>query len=141
MTVEPVGYFNVVHAALPHLRAARGSVVAVTSAATMRYAPRDILSAAPKASVNMLTQAIAREEGRQGVRANIVAPGFITAGLGERLLDSVIQERERDAIIRAAALRRIGTANEVAEVVAFLASSKASLVTGQTIAADGGYTA
>ena len=83
----------------------------------MRYAPRDILSAGPKASVNLLTQGIAREEGRNGVRANIVAPGFITAGLGERLLDSVIQEREREAIERAAALRRIGTAEEVAEVV------------------------
>ncbi len=141
MVVEPVGYFNAVRAALPHLRASRGSVVAVTSAATMRYAPRDILSAGPKASVNMLTSAIAREEGRNGVRANIVAPGFISAGLGQHLLDTVVSERERAAIERAAALRRIGTAEEVAEVVAFLASSKASLVTGQTIAADGGYTA
>jgi len=43
--------------------------------------------------------------------------------------------------LRSAALRRIGTAEEVAEVVAFLASSKASLVTGQTVAADGGYSA
>ncbi|NNE86328.1 MAG: SDR family oxidoreductase [Alphaproteobacteria bacterium] len=141
MVVEPVGYFNTVRAALPHLRASRGSVVAVTSAATIRYAPRDILSAAPKASVNILTSAIAREEGRNGVRANIVAPGFISAGLGQHLLDTVVSERERAAIERAAALRRIGTAAEVAEVVAFLASSKASLVTGQTIAADGGYTA
>lgn len=82
MALEPVGYFNVVHATLPHLRNSRGSVVAVTSAATMRYAPRDILSAGPKASVNLLTSAIAREEGRHGVRANIVAPGFISAGLG-----------------------------------------------------------
>jgi NAD(P)-dependent dehydrogenase (short-subunit alcohol dehydrogenase family) len=141
MVVEPVGYFNAVRAALPHLRASRGSVVAVTSAATIRYAPRDILSAAPKASVNILTSAIAREEGRNGVRANIVAPGFISAGLGQHLLDTVVSARERAAIERAAALRRIGTAEEVAEVVAFLASSKASLVTGQTIAADGGYTA
>jgi NAD(P)-dependent dehydrogenase (short-subunit alcohol dehydrogenase family) len=141
MTVEPVGFFNVVHATLPHLRASRGSVVAVTSAATMRYAPRDILSAGPKASVNLLTQGIAREEGRHGVRANVVAPGFITAGLGKRLLDTMISEHERDAIERAAALRRIGTAEEVAEVVVYLASSKASLVTGQIVAADGGYTA
>ena len=81
MTVEPVGYFNVVHATLPHLRTSKGSVVAVTSAATLRYAPRDILSAGPKASVNLLTQAIAREEGRHGVRANIVAPGLSPPGL------------------------------------------------------------
>ncbi|MFT5180221.1 MAG: NAD(P)-dependent dehydrogenase (short-subunit alcohol dehydrogenase family) [Alphaproteobacteria bacterium] len=141
MVVEPVGYFNTVHAALPHLRASRGSVVAVTSAATMRYAPRDILSAAPKASVNLLTSAIAREEGRNGVRANVVAPGFISGGLGQRLLDTVVSEREHEAILRASALRRIGTAEELAEVVVFLASSKASLVTGQIIAADGGYTA
>ncbi len=141
MEVEPVGYFNVLHATLPHLRTSQGSVVAVTSAATLRYAPRDILSAGPKASVNLLTQAIAREEGRHGVRANIVAPGFITAGLGQHLLDTIISERELEGILRSAALRRMGTAEEVAEVVAFLASSKASLVTGQTIAADGGYSA
>ena len=141
MVVEPVGYFNAVHATLPHLRASRGSVVAVTSAATMRYAPRDILSAGPKASVNILTSAIAREEGRNGVRANVVAPGFISAGLGQHLLDTIVSDRERQAIERASALRRIGTAEELAEVVAFLASSKASLVTGQVIAADAGYTA
>lgn len=141
MVVEPVGYFNTVHATLPHLRASRGSVVAVTSAATMRYAPRDILSAGPKASVNILTSAIAREEGRNGVRANVVAPGFITAGLGQHLLDTIVSDRERQAIERASALRRIGTAEELAEVVVFLASSKASLVTGQIIAADAGYTA
>jgi NAD(P)-dependent dehydrogenase (short-subunit alcohol dehydrogenase family) len=141
ISLEPVGYFNVVQATLPHLRSSQGSIVAITSAATIRYAPRDILSAAPKASVNLLTSAIAREEGRNGVRANVVAPGFISAGLGQHLLDNVISEREKLAIERASSLRRIGTAEEVAEIVAFLASSKASLITGQIIAADGGYTA
>ena len=141
ISLEPVGYFNIVKATLPHLRASQGSIVAVTSAATIRYASRDILSAAPKASVNLLTSAIAREEGRNGVRANVVAPGFISAGLGQHLLENIISEREKLAIERASALRRIGTAEEVAEIVAFLASSRASLITGQIISADGGYTA
>ena len=48
MSIEPVGYFNIVKATLPHLRASKGSIVAITSAATIRYASRDILSAAPK---------------------------------------------------------------------------------------------
>ena len=141
MSVEPIGFFNILKATLPYLRISQGSIVSVTSAATMRYAPRDILSAGPKASVNMLTSAIAREEGRYGIRANIVAPGFISAGLGQHLLENVIPEKEKIAIEKASALKRIGTAEEVAEVVLFLASKKASLVTGQIIATDAGYTA
>lgn len=139
MTVEPTGYFNVVQAILPHMRKTGGSIVAVTSAATIRYAARDILSAAPKATVDLLTRAIAREEGRFGIRANCVAPGFITAGLGQRLLDNVLSDSEKQAVVRNMALRRIGTARELADVAVFLASTRASFVTGQTIAVDGGY--
>lgn len=139
MTVEPIGYFNTVQAALPHLRESKGSIVAVTSAAMIRYAPRDILSAAPKASVDLLTRAIAREEGRYGIRANCVAPGFITAGLGQRLLDNTLSEKEKEAVVRNTALRRIGSATELADVAVFLASARAAFVTGQTIAVDGGY--
>jgi 3-oxoacyl-[acyl-carrier protein] reductase len=141
MTVEPIGYFNVIQAVLPALRETGGAIVAVTSAATLRYAPRDILSAAPKASVDLLTHAIAREEGRFGVRANCVAPGFITAGLGQRLLDGVLSDAEKQAVVRNTALRRIGSARELADVVVFLTSRRASFVTGQTIAVDGGYAA
>jgi NAD(P)-dependent dehydrogenase (short-subunit alcohol dehydrogenase family) len=141
MTVEPTGYFNVLQAVLPHLRKTKGSIVAVTSAATIRYAPRDILSAAPKASVDLLTRAIAREEGRFGIRANCVAPGFIATGLGQRLLDTVLSDAEKQAVVRNTALRRIGSAGELADVAVFLASARASFVTGQTIAVDGGYAA
>lgn len=141
MTVEPVGYFTVLQAVLPHLRETRGAIVAVTSAATIRYAPRDILSAAPKATVDLLTRAIAREEGRFGIRANCVAPGFIAAGLGQRLLDTVLSDADKQAVVRNTALRRIGAARELADVAVFLASQRASFVTGQTIAVDGGYTA
>jgi 3-oxoacyl-[acyl-carrier protein] reductase len=141
MTVEPIGYFTVLQAVLTALRETAGAIVAVTSAATIRYAPRDILSAAPKASVDLLTHAIAREEGRFGIRANCVAPGFITAGLGQRLLDGVLSDAEKQAVVRNTALRRIGSARELADVAVFLASRRASFVTGQTIAVDGGYAA
>ena len=57
------------------------------------------------------------------------------------MLENVIPEKEKIAIEKASALKRIGTAEEVAEVVLFLASKKASLVTGQIIATDAGYTA
>lgn len=82
---------------------------------------------------------MAREEGRFGIRANCAAPGFITAGLGQRLLDNVVSDTEKAAIVRNTALRRIGDARELADTVVFLASRRASFVTGQTLAVDGGY--
>ena len=74
------GFFNVVAAALPHLRGARGSLVAVTTAATRRFAVRDGLSVAPKAAIEALIRGIAAEEGRFGVRANCVGPGMLVDG-------------------------------------------------------------
>ena len=77
--------------------------------------------------------------GRAGIRANCVAPGIIDAGLGADFLKELytpeIWETQRKKI----ALRRFGTAAEVADVVAFLASGKSRYVTGQTFYADGGF--
>src|SRR5207237_686539 len=61
------GFFHLVRACLPHLRKARGSLVALTSAGLRRFPVRDVLSVAPKAAIEALLQAIAREEGRYGV--------------------------------------------------------------------------
>ena len=80
------GFFNLVSAVLPHLRRAQGSLVAVTTAATRRFAVRDGLSVAPKAAIEALIRGIAAEEGRFGVRANCVGPGMLVDGNAERLI-------------------------------------------------------
>ena len=134
------GFFDVVHASLPLLRAAGGSYVFISSAGLERYPAGDILSVAPKAAVEALLRGIAREEGRFGVRANSVALGVIDAGMFPRLVaDGHFSPEWLETAKRNAALRRFGTAREVAEAVAFLASSRASYVTGQRLLLDGGY--
>ena len=87
----------------------------------------------------MLGRAIAKEEGSFGIRANMVAPGIIDAGLGATFLKDLyspeIWETQRNRI----ALRRFGTGDEVAQAVAFLASEQARYITGQTLIVDGGF--
>ncbi len=139
MDADANGFFNLVHAALPLLRKSRGSIVAITSAGLSRFPARDILSVAPKAAIEALVRAVAKEEGRFGVRANSVALGVIEAGIFTRLNAGELGADWIAAAKRNAALRRFGTADEVANAVVFLASARASYVTGQTLMLDGGY--
>lgn len=132
------GCFNMVHSVLPHLRRQHsGNIVALVTGAVDRSPPRDILSAAPKAAIQMLIRGVAREEGRSGIRANLVGPGYIEAGLGL----TAIREHSEDYVnrmVRAIPMRRPGQAEEVAEVVSFLLSPKSGYVTGATIPVAGG---
>lgn len=135
------GFFNVVHAALPHLRESKGSFVFVSSAGLRRFAPGDVLSIAPKAAIESLLQGVAREEGRYGVRANCVAVAVVDAGMFPKLVESgELSQEWLNAAIKNTPLRRFAKPEEVAEAAVFLSSNRAAYITGQTIFVDGGYT-
>jgi 3-oxoacyl-[acyl-carrier protein] reductase len=137
---EAVGFFNVLHPALPALREAKGSIVAVTTAATRRYPVRDGLSSGTKGAVEAVVRAIAAEEGRFGIRANCVGPGMLTDGMAARLMASGdLDEAALEITTRNIPLRRFGDAVDIAEAVCFLASERADFISGQMLDVDGGY--
>ncbi len=138
--VELIGFTRIVAATLPYFRAQGfGNFVSVVSVANYCFPPGDALSSVPKAGIEALGRAIAKEEGRYGIRANMVAPGIIDAGLGADFLKTLytpeIWETQRKRI----ALQRFGDGGDIAEAVAFLASDRAAYITGQTLIVDGGF--
>lgn len=139
VATELLGFARVVRLSIPILRRrGGGTIVAVGSFATQRFPPGDAISAVPKAGIEMLARAVAKEEGRFGIRANTVAPGVIDAGLGRAVQDKVFTPQIWEDQKRSVPLRRFGLASEVAEAVGFLASRRSSYISGQTIAVDGG---
>ena len=86
-----------------------------------------------------LVQGIAKEEGRYGTRANTLALGVIDTGIFTRLKEKEFSSEWVEAARQNTALKRFGTADEVARAALFLASNESSYMTGQTLYLDGGF--
>lgn len=137
---ELIGLTRVVSASLPIFREQKfGNFVIVVSVANYTFPPGDALSSVPKAGMEALGRAIAKEEGKFGIRANMVAPGIIDAGLGSHFLETLYSPDIWESQKKSVALRRFGTGDEIAEAIAFLASDRARYITGQTLIVDGGF--
>ncbi|MBD0329491.1 MAG: SDR family oxidoreductase [Thermoleophilia bacterium] len=122
---------------LPHLRASgRGRIVNITSSSVREPIANLALSNAVRPGVVGWAKTLARELGPDGVTVNSIAPGRIDT---ERIRE-VYPDGPGEADLRDIPLRRLGDAREVADVVAFLASDRASYVTGTVIPVDGGLT-
>jgi len=121
------------------IRQGSGRIINMSSQAGFAALPTESIYCMTKAAIAHLTKCLAVEWGRHGITVNAVAPTFIrTPGTEAALADSAFRA---DTIERIAGLHRIGEPMEVAGAVVFLASPAASLITGETILIDGGWTA
>lgn len=127
--------------ALPHLIAARGNVVNVSSVLALQtQTGMTPAYDASKAGLLALTRALAVRYGPDGLRANAVCPGFVCTDLNRDVWTAWTDEQRRAAQARLP-LRRLGTADDVARAVVFLASDAAAWITGVALPVDGGASA
>jgi 3-oxoacyl-[acyl-carrier protein] reductase len=111
----------------------RGCVVNISSVMGVHGNAGQANYSAAKAGINGLSKSLAKEVARYGIRVNVVAPGFI-----ETDMTSALPEKVRAGALAKVAMRRLGTAEDVADLVSFLASDQASYITGQVVQVDGG---
>ena len=129
------GVFLVSQALTPLLKARKGAIVNIASISGLRASTLRVAYGTSKAAVIQLTKQQAAELGEYGVRANCVCPGPVRTKLAMAVHTQEIIDAYHDAI----PLNRYGAEREIAEVICFLCSEKASYVTGQVIASDGGF--
>jgi NAD(P)-dependent dehydrogenase (short-subunit alcohol dehydrogenase family) len=139
MRTDADGFFNIIKNSLPILRKFGGSYTTLSSIGLSRWPAKDVLSVAPKAAIDALINGIAKEEGRNNIRANSIQLGIIEAGIFLRIKGKDYDDRYIEAAKNNTALKKLGEAQDVADAVIFLSSERAKYITGQTLYLDGGY--
>ena len=137
--IEVHGLWNAVQATLPHLRkSGGGSYVHLGSAGHVYFPQKDALSVIPKAANEALMRGIAKEEGRNNIRANSILVGVIEAGMFLELLKrGVFDQKWIDKVQELLAIKRWGKPEEIGAAAVFLATN--GYVTGQQINVSGGF--
>ena len=131
------GVFLTTQKAIPSLKKTKGNIVNIASISGLRASTLRVAYGTSKAAVIQLTKQQAAELGEYGIRVNCIAPGPVKTKLAMAVHTQDIIEAYHDAI----PLNRYGTELEIANGIYFLASEKASYITGQTLAVDGGFQA
>jgi NAD(P)-dependent dehydrogenase (short-subunit alcohol dehydrogenase family) len=134
MAVNQRGYLLCTRYALPHLIEVKGAIVYTSSAAAFAGEPARVAYAMSKAAVNALMRHVASRWGKQGVRANSIAPGFVYTEQNRVALPPELAK----GILARSRSTRIGEARDVAAMVAMLFSEDGEWINGQTINVDGG---
>ncbi|OFI06620.1 3-oxoacyl-[acyl-carrier-protein] reductase FabG [Clostridium acetireducens DSM 10703] len=128
------GAFNCIkHVAPIMLKQRKGKIINIASVVGIVGNAGQVNYAASKAGVIAMTKSIAKELGSKGINVNAIAPGFVETDMTEVLSDKV-----KESTLNNIPLKRFGMPEDIAEVVAFLASSSSNYVTGQVINVDGG---
>lgn len=131
--------FLLIKAALPHLRATKGAIVNIGSIEGIGCNPQHAAYSATKAGLHGLTRAIAVDHGAEEIRCNAVAPGWIDTELAEVYIDSFPDPAAfRAKIGQIHPVGRTGKTQDVAGLVAWLASDEAGFMAGQVVTIDGG---
>jgi 2-hydroxycyclohexanecarboxyl-CoA dehydrogenase len=133
------GTINTCHVALPRMIERESGVIVNTASEAGRIGSSgEAVYSASKGGVIAFTKTLAREVARHGIRVNCVSPGPTDTALLGQVADA--SPGLRDAIVRGIPMRRVGQPEDIAKVVAFLASGDAGYMTGQTLSVSGGLT-
>jgi NAD(P)-dependent dehydrogenase (short-subunit alcohol dehydrogenase family) len=148
--VNVLGPLELFRTAVPHLAAAGadhpagGAIVAVSALAVRAINAGQGAYAATKAALTVAAQTLAREVGVDGIRVNVVVPGFVPGPNTETMFSRMAERQQttveavQEQLAREHALRRLPTPDDIADAIVFLASERARSITGQTLDVNGG---
>jgi NAD(P)-dependent dehydrogenase (short-subunit alcohol dehydrogenase family) len=139
MDVNLNGIFYLMHLAVPHLQKTKGTIVNVSSVTGLRAFPNILAYCVSKAGLDQMTRCAALDLAPKGIRVNAVNPGVVATNLHR---SSGFSEEKYQAFLEHSKtthpLGRVGTPEEIAESILFLASEKSGWITGETLSIDGG---